>query len=378
MAAPANGKIKVAFLLFDADYVTSTHKIVDLLVSRVNRQRFEPSVIGFLPTTKQDWHGVPFYCLHSYRRAAVTAAWRLARLFRDQGIQVAVSSNTGPNLATAAAKLLCRNRVKAILIEHNTFSVHEGRNPYKRFLAGRLYARADRLVGVSQGVSRDLAATFPQVAPLTTTIYNCLLTPPEKLQTLAREPVDHPWFLDRDRPVFLNVGELFPRKGQDILLRAFALVRQTLPARLVIVGTLIEPTHSALRQLAAALGIADEVAFLGYQSNPFKYLARADAFVLSSREEGFGLVLVEAMACGCPVIATNCPYGPDEIIVPEDSGLLVPVDDPPAMAAAMLRMLQDRELAARCRQGGSVRLRLFDRQRFIQRYEQTIEAVVQS
>jgi glycosyltransferase involved in cell wall biosynthesis len=378
VAEPVNGRIKVAFLLFDADYVTSTHKIVDLLVSQVDRQRFAPCVICFLPTTKQDWHGVPLYCLHSYRRAAVTAAWRLARLFREQGIQVAVSSNTGPNLATAAAKVLSRHRVKAILIEHNTFSVHEGRNPYKRFLAGRLYARADRLVGVSQGVSRDLVATFPQVAPLTTTIYNCLLTPPERLQAMAQEAVDHPWFLDRDRPILLNVGELFPRKGQDTLLRAFALVRQQLPARLVIVGTLIEPTHGVLQQLAAELGVAADVAFLGYQDNPFKYMARADAFVLSSREEGFGLVLVEAMACGCPVIATNCPYGPDEIIVPEESGLLVPVDDPAAMAAAILRLLQDQELAARCRQGGMARLRLFDRQQFVHHYEQAIEMVMQS
>ncbi len=374
---PVNGRIKVAFLLFDADYVTSTHKIVDLLVSQVDRQRFAPCVICFLPTAKEDWHGVPLHCLHSHRRAAILSAWRLARLFRTLAIQVAVSSNTGPNLATAAAKVLSRQGVKAILIEHNTFSVHEGRHPYKRFLAGRLYARADRVVGVSQGVSRDLVATFPRLAPVTTTIYNCLLTPPEQLQALAQEAVDHPWFTDHDRPLFLNVGELFPRKGQDTLLRAFALVRQTLPARLVIVGTLIEPTHSALQQLAADLGIAAEVAFLGYQSNPFKYMARADAFVLSSREEGFGLVLVEAMACGCPVIATNCPYGPDEIIVPEDSGLLVPVDDPEAMAAAMLRMLQDRDLAARCRQGGRNRLRLFDRQQFVQRYEQTIVSVLQ-
>jgi len=378
MAEQTDGKIKVALVLFDADYVTSTHKIVDLLASRLDRRRFDPCVICFLPTQKRVWgDGVPLYCLHSCRRAALLAAGRLARLIKQLGLQVVVSSNTGPNLATAAAKVLARRQVKVILIEHNTFSLHEGRNPAKRFLAGKLYAQADQIVGVSQGVSRDLVSVFPSLAAVTTTIYNCLLTPRPRLQELAQEEVDHPWFAAKDRPLLLNVGELFPRKGQDTLIRAFALARQTVPARLVIVGTLIEPTHGALQRLAEELGVSADIAFLGYQANPFKYMRRADAFVLSSREEGFGLVLVEAMACGCPVVATNCPYGPDEIIVPEHSGLLVPVDDAEAMAAAMLRILQDEALAARCRQGGFQRLRLFEPEQFIQQYESTIEKMVQ-
>ncbi|MGQ9919936.1 MAG: glycosyltransferase [Desulfobacca sp.] len=377
MAEQSDGKIKVALALFDADYVTSTHKIVDLLASQLPRERFVPCVICFLPTQKQAWAAdIPLYCLNSYRRAAMLAAGRLARLVQRLGIQVVVSSNTGPNLATAAAKLLAGSQFKAILIEHNTFSLHEGKKPSKRWLAGKLYAQADQVVGVSQGVSRDLISLFPGLAPITTTIYNCLLTPQARLQELAHEEVDHPWFAAKDRPIFLNVAELFPRKGQDTLIRAFALVRQKVPARLVLVGTLREPTYGAVQSLAKDLGVAADIAFLGYQANPFKYMHRADAFVLSSREEGFGLVLVEAMACGCPVIATNCPYGPDEIIVPEQSGLLVPVDDPAAMAGAMLRILKEEGLADRCRRGGLVRQHLFAPQSFLQHYEQIIQQVV--
>jgi glycosyltransferase involved in cell wall biosynthesis len=370
-------KIKVAFLLFDADYVTSTHKIVDLLISQLDRKKFDPCVICFLPTARQVWSGAPIYSLHSSPRAAVASAFRLARLFKEKGIQVAVSSNTGPNLATAAAKVLGRGRVKIILIEHNTFSVHEGKNHIKKFIAGKLYPQADLIIGVSKGVSRDLAAVFPQVTSKTKTIYNCLLTSSANLKKLAEAEVTHPWFQPKTLPLILNVGELFPRKGQDTLIQAFASMRKTMAARLIIVGTLIEPTHENLKSVADGLGIAEDVAFLGYQDNPFKYMSQADVFVLSSREEGFGLVLIEAMACGCPVVSTDCPYGPDEIIIPEHSGLLVPVDDPEAMANAMIRVLEDTDLSLRLRQGGTERMPVFDRQHFVKNYEDIIKEMVQ-
>jgi glycosyltransferase involved in cell wall biosynthesis len=377
MEEQVGAKIKVAFLLFDANYVTSTYKIVDLLLSQLDRQKFDPCVICFLPTARQEWSGVPIYSLHSYPRAAVASAFSLARLFKEKGIQVAVSSNTGPNMATAAAKMLGRGRVKTILVEHNTFSQHQGNSFFKKFIAGRLYPGADLLVGVSEGVRRDLAEVFPQAESKTRTIYNCLLILPEHLKKLAQEEVDHPWFQPKNQPIILNVGELFPWKGQDTLIKAFALARQTVPAKLVILGTLNEPRHTELRSLADSLGVAEAVDFLGYQDNPFKFMSRADVFVLSSREEGFGLVLIEAMACGCPVVSTNCPHGPDEIIMPEHSGLLVPVDDPEAMADAIIRVLEDADLSTRLRQGGAERLQVFDQKNFVKNYENIIREMVQ-
>jgi glycosyltransferase involved in cell wall biosynthesis len=368
--------IKVGFVLFDANYVTSTYKIVEFLISALDREKFVPYVFCFLPTARKEWAGVPIFSLNkSSQKAALASAFRLSRLLKEQGIQVTVASNTGPNMATTAATIFYAG-LKTIIVEHNTFSKHGGKHPFKRFIAGRLYPRADLIIGVSKGVSQDLEAVFPCVAPKTKTIHNCVLTPPETLEKLAQEKIAHPWFEDKAYPVILNVGELFPRKGQDILLKAFAQVHQTVPARLVIVGTLIERTHQDLLNLASSLGIGDHVAFLGRQENPFQYMLRSDAFVLSSREEGFGLVLVEAMACGCPVVSTDCPYGPNEIIIPEKSGLLVPMDDPQAMSAAIIRVLTTPSLADQLRQGGYARLSKFNRQSFIKNYEAAIEGVM--
>lgn len=367
--------IRVAFVLFDANYVTSTYKIVELLVSTIDRKKFAPSVFCFLPTDRREWAGVPIFSLNKgSQKAALASAFSLSCMLKEQGIQVAVASNTGPNMATAAATIFYQD-LKTIIIEHNTFSKHGGKNPVKRFLAGRLYPKTDLIVGVSDGVSQDLKTVFPGVASKIKTIYNCVLTPDETLDRLAHEEIDHPWFEDKALPVILNVGELFPRKGQDTLLRAFALTRLTVPARLVILGTLIQPTHRDLQDLADSLGIGAHVAFLGRQENPFQFMFQSDAFVLSSREEGFGLVLIEAMACGCPVISTDCPHGPNEIIIPEESGLLVPVDDPEAMAAAMVRVLTNRPLADRLRQGGAQRLLKFNREKFVKNYEEAIAGV---
>jgi glycosyltransferase involved in cell wall biosynthesis len=122
------------------------------------------------------------------------------------------------------------------------------------------------------------------------------------------------------------------------LLRAFARVRSARPARLVILGE--GSQLRALQSLASELGIGDDVLFPGFVSNPFAYMARARAFVLSSAWEGFGNVLVEAMACGCPVISTDCPSGPAEILEGGRYGSLVPVGDPTPMAEAILETLE--------------------------------------
>jgi glycosyltransferase involved in cell wall biosynthesis len=145
--------------------------------------------------------------------------------------------------------------------------------------------------------------------------------------------IDHPWLVPRDHAVFVSAGRLVPQKDHDTLIRAFALHRRRKPSRLLILGNGDRREH--LETLARELGVADAVDFLGFQANPLPYLRQADAFVLSSRSEGFGNVLVEALGCGTPAISTDCRHGPSEILDGGRYGALVPPLDPVAMAAAM-------------------------------------------
>src|SRR5262249_41735385 len=138
----------------------------------------------------------------------------------------------------------------------------------------------------------------------------------------------HPWFAAGSSPVILGIGRLHAQKDFPTLLKAFARVRAKQHARLVILGEAKEAEYrTALTTLAAQLSIADDVRFPGFVDNPFAYLARAAVFVLSSAWESFGNVVAEALACGCPVVSTDCPSGPTKILEKGKYGPLVPVGD---------------------------------------------------
>ena len=146
---------------------------------------------------------------------------------------------------------------------------------------------------------------------------------------------DHPWFRDGGSPVVLGVGRLVPQKDFTTLIEAFRLVLAERSCRLLILGE--GPMRGDIEDRARSFGLDERVSMPGWVENPYAFMARAALFVLSSRYEGFGNVLVEAMACGCPSVSTDCPAGPAEIL--EDPDLLVPVGDSRALATAMLRVL---------------------------------------
>jgi glycosyltransferase involved in cell wall biosynthesis len=161
-----------------------------------------------------------------------------------------------------------------------------------------------------------------------------------ELEGLARAPVAHPWFAGEGPPVLLGAGRFVAQKDFSTLLEAFARVRAVRPARLMILGGSKRPVRERrLRALAEHLGVGADVALPGLVANPFACMARASAFVLSSRWEGLPGVLIEAMACGCPVVSTDCPSGPREILAGGMYGPLVPVGDAAALAEAILRVL---------------------------------------
>lgn len=167
------------------------------------------------------------------------------------------------------------------------------------------------------------------------------------------ETSTYPW-ATQDIPLVVGMGRLCHQKGFDVLLRAFSLTARKYPeARLLILGKGADGPRLAAE--ASALGLGDRVDFPGWLPNPHAVLSRATVFVLSSRYEGFPNGVLEAMACGVPVVATDCPSGPREIL-DGTVGLLVPVDDSEAMAAAMTRLLSDGPLRAEMARKGRERV----------------------
>lgn len=165
----------------------------------------------------------------------------------------------------------------------------------------------------------------------------------------AGAPVPHPWLTDdRDTPVVLAAGRLAEQKGFDTLLKAFAQAKQNLALRLIILGE--GKLREELEALARQLGVSDDVSLPGFVDNPYAFMSRADLFVLSSRFEGSPNVMLEALACDCQVVSTDCPSGPREILAGVDWGRLVPVDDVSALSASIENALAHPLEPGVCRQ----------------------------
>ena len=251
------------------------------------------------------------------------------------------------NLEALRARRLAGVATRVVLSERSTLTMNtlRGKAWCQRF-AGPLiraqYGRADAITAVSDGVARDLCALTGLKRERVTTVYNPTVGP--DLARQAAAAVDHPWLQGDGPPTVLAAGRLIQAKDYPTLIRAFARLRGLRPARLVILGggrdaASTRHDQEKLMRLAARLGVGDELACLGHVGNTFAYMARADLFVLSSRFEGFPNVLVEAMACGCPVVATDCPSGPAEILDGGRYGVLVPPGDDRALADAMAATL---------------------------------------
>lgn len=238
-----------------------------------------------------------------------------------------------------AARLSGR-RLRVFIREASTPSmVRPSRWDVKTRAAGYLsrlfYPRADGVIAVSQGVARDLHDFLGVPEEKVATIYNPVVT--EQLPALAAEELRHPWFNPGAPPVLLSVGRLGSEKDFQTLIRAFALVREQRDARLMILGEGTE--RDRLERLAAGLGVAGDVELPGFVQNPFPYMAGSAGYVLSSEREGLPGSLIQAMACGCPVVSTDCPSGPAEVLEGGRYGRLVPVGDHVAMAEAILATL---------------------------------------
>ena len=265
-------------------------------------------------------------------RKDLRRALRLGYYLEARRPDVVFTNLLAANIAVALASSMFRNCPPVVCVVHNTVI---GRYP-RLHCPGDwrwLFRKCRHAVMVSEGVKNWFEEAIGISPDRITTIYNPACT--SDIARRAAEAPDHPWFFDGGPPILLAAGRFMPQKDFSTLIDAFRRVRAEYSCRLVILGE--GPLRQELEGHVRALGLAEYVSLPGWANNPYAFMARSTLFVLSSRHEGFGNVLVEALACGCPAVSTDCPAGPAEIL--EDRSLLAPVGDPEALADVMLRAL---------------------------------------
>jgi glycosyltransferase involved in cell wall biosynthesis len=265
---------------------------------------------------------------------------KLVRYFKKEKPEIFVSSLSHANIVSIIAKKIARSKTKLFLREDTTLSLaYYNSKSFKTkimpFLMKLLYPYSDLVIAVSKGIKDDLEKFAKLPENKIKVIYNPIIT--QDLFIKAKEPVDHPWFAPDSPPVILGVGRLTKAKDFPTLLKAFALVRKEIDSRLVILGE--GDDRKSLEKLSKDLDIEEYLWMPGFVDNPYKYMSKASVFVLSSIYEGLPTVLVEALALSCPVVSTDCPSGPDEILENGKYGKLVPVGDHIAMAQAIEEIL---------------------------------------
>lgn len=260
----------------------------------------------------------------------------LARYLRKEQPKALISALNYANVVAIWARRLARVPTKVLVNEQNTVSKSAFNSARRRqrmvpYFMKHFYPWADYIIGNSQGVAEDLSEVTGLPRQRINILYNPVVTP--EVREKVHAPLNHPWFEPGQPPIILAVGRLTKQKDFPTLIRAFAPVLANRPARLMILGEGVD--RSMLEALVKELGLEDHVSLPGFVENPYAYMKRAALYVLSSRWEGLPTVLIEALYCGRPIVATDCPSGPREILAGGQHGVLVPVGDVPALSRAI-------------------------------------------
>lgn len=310
-------------------------------------------------------------------------AWKLRQLVKDQSIAVVQSHVYRANYVNGLAKLLgAGHRAQMVNVGQVSLYQHEGwLGKVNLWLIRWLYPRAELLILKSHGMKADLLRLMPKLRVANTVIHN-----PYDVQKIQAQALDAPahWKKSPDKFSLVSVGRLIPLKQLDDLITALAKLPKSV--ELVLVGE--GPHKDFLKGVAKAQGVDDRVLFVGRQENPFSYVARADAFVMASRSEGFPNVLAEALLCGVACIAADCTSGPREILAPNspqdkqlslgdgvewaEFGALVAVGDVGAFVQAIQQLMQDQSQAQFYAQQGPLRGQDFNSDVIVSQYAKAV------
>jgi glycosyltransferase involved in cell wall biosynthesis len=274
-------------------------------------------------------------------RSSVQRLPRLIRFLRSNKPQALLSATHFANETACLATKVTGGKTRLIVSEHTNLSadIRDSRGKARRRLLPLttrwLYPLADAIVAVSDGVADDMCRVSGLARNRVHTIYNPIDF--KNLSDMAKESLNEPWFAPGEPPVILAMGRLEAQKNFPNLLYAFAAVRRSRPARLLILGEGSE--RDRLTSLVGELGMEQDVSFPGFVTNSAAYIANSAVFAMSSSWEGMPVALIEALALGIPVVSTDCPSGPAEVLDRGTYGELVPMNDSAALAEAILRLL---------------------------------------
>lgn len=283
---------------------------------------------------------IPVFMLKASK--PILSLFRFIKWVKHYKPNIVVSASYPLNIVAIIAQKLSGIKYKLIIVEHInvTIATRASKKPISRLpyllLIKLLYSKADYIVAVSKGVSDDLQAITGLSKDNIAVIYNPVIT--DKIYEMSRESVEHPWLVEDNVPVFLAVGRMVEQKDYPTLLKAFSLILNSgIKAKLIILGD--GPLKQQLKELANELGLKNDVDFPGFDANPYRWMKAANCLVLSSLWEGLPTVIVEAMAIGLPVVATDCPSGPSELIEDGVTGRIVPIGCPEQLAHAMVDII---------------------------------------
>lgn len=350
------------------------------------KEAYEVKIVTVSPVQKYDNLGVKVTTLgvhdiDSSPFAKLLSLFRLAKVFasycKQERIDVAISFLSRPNIIAALSKLI-NPRVRLIATEHTTLSNYYGSSFAEKVLKKLLtisYKSANAVVAVSEGIKADLVDNFGIKSGAVSVIYNPIDI--QKIKLMALQKANR---VTGDGFVFVTAGRLVESKNYPFLFEAF----KTLPlfCKLWVLGS--GELESELKFLAVEMGLYERITFFGFCENPYSYFAAADCFVMSSRLEGLPTVLIEALACGIPVISTDCKSGPREILGGEPNmltsgieraeyGLLVSLDTPKFLSLAMGRMIEDDGMRNQYMLKAKERAEFFSKEKSIASYKQIIE-----
>jgi len=251
-------------------------------------------------------------------------------------------STKGGDKEAIEAKYKTKLDVKVVLRHGTTFSKRDEKKFFlKRIISHhklkKIFPKADLIVAVSKGVAKDIIKITKVPEQKVKVLPNPTIVP--EMFEMAKQSIDHPWFVEKKYPIILGAGGLRKSKDFPTLIRAFKILRSKIPAKLVILGE--GRQRKKIESLVYKLGLTNDVWLPGFRENPYSFMKQADLFVLSSLWEGSPNVLIEAMALGTPVVSTDCPSGPGEILENGKYGKLVPPAKPHKLAKAILETLKN-------------------------------------